>query len=86
MNVGDSEFVDLCAVSDELNLPRVIPLENGYKGRVDACSCIQSGAGDLDITLRITSSNAAPAERRVRLHTLPDHFPNQHGRVVEFLE
>ena len=67
LNVGDREFVDLCAVSDELNQPRVIPLENGYQARVDTCSRIQPDAGDLDITIRITSSNAAPNERRARL-------------------
>jgi hypothetical protein len=85
-NVGDSEFVDLCAVSDDLNQPRVIPLENGYQGRVDTCTRLRPAAGDIDITVRITSSNAAPMERRARLYTLPDHFPNQPGRIVEFLD
>lgn len=86
LNVGDREFVDLCAVSDELNQPRVIPLENGYQGRVDTCTRLWPEGGDTDIIVRITSSNADPTDRRARLYTLPDHFPDQHGRIVEFLD
>ncbi len=83
LNVEDREFVDLCAISDDVNLPRVIPLERGYPGSIDLCTRLPPGA--RDIIVRITSSNARPTERRVRLHTGVDHFPEQHGRIVEFI-
>ena len=76
LNVDDREFVDLCAISDDLTQPRVIPLEHGYSGRVDSCTRLPPG--DLDITVRVTS-NARPTERRVRLHTAVDHFPGLAG-------
>jgi hypothetical protein len=84
LNVEDREFVDLCAISDDVNLPRVIPLERGYPGSIDLCTRLPPGA--RDIIVRITSSNARPTERRVRLHTGVDHFPEQHGRIVEFID
>jgi hypothetical protein len=84
LNVKDREFVDLCAISDDVNLPRVIPLERGYPGSIDLCTRLPPGA--RDIIVRITSSNARPTERRVRLHTGVDHFPEQHGRIVEFID
>jgi len=65
LNVEDREFVDLCAISDDVNLPRVIPLERGYPGSIDLCTRLPPGA--RDIIVRITSSNARPTERRVRL-------------------
>jgi len=65
LNVEDREFVDLCAISDDVNLPRVIPLERGYPGNIDLCTRLPPGA--RDIIVRITSSNARPTERRVRL-------------------
>lgn len=85
LNVNDKEFVDLCAISDDVNQPRVIPLEYGYtQGRIDSCTLLPPV--DMDIAVRITSSNAKPTERSVRLHTAVDHFVNQHGRIVEFIE
>lgn len=84
LNVEDREFVDLCAISDDVNLPRVIPLERGYPGSIDLCTRLPPGA--RDIIVRITSSNARPTERRVRLHTGVDHFPEQHGRIVKFID
>jgi hypothetical protein len=84
LNVEDREFVDLCAISDDVNLPRVIPLERGYPGSIDLCTRLPPGA--RDIIVRITSSNARPTERRVRLRTGVDHFPEQHGRIVEFID
>ena len=84
LNVEDREFVDLCAISDNLTQPRVIPLEHGYSDRVDACTPLQGNI--IDITVRITSSNASPVERRGRLQNEIDHFPGQHGRIVEFIK
>jgi hypothetical protein len=85
LNVEDREFIDLCAVSEDINQPRVIPLEYGYsRGRIYSCTTLQPG--DLDITVRVTSSNARSTERRVRLHNRFDHFPQQRGRIVEFIE
>jgi hypothetical protein len=85
LNVNDREFVDLCAISDDVNQPRVIPLEYGYtQGRIDSCTPLPPV--DMDITVRVTSSNAKPTERSVRLHTAVDHFVNQHGKIVEFIE
>lgn len=84
LNVNDREFVDLCAISDDVNRPRIIPLEYGYGDRIDYCTPLPSGV--LDITVRVTSSNARPTERRVRLHTEVDHFHNRPGRIVEFIE
>jgi len=84
LNVEDREFVDLCAISDDVDLPRVIPLERGYPGSIDLCTRLTPGA--RDIIVRITSSNARPTERRVRLHTGVAHFPEEHGRIVEFID
>ena len=84
LNVEDRIFIDLCAISEDRNQPRVIPLERGYLGSVDACTRLPPG--DRIITVRITSSNASPTERVIRLHTNVNHFPQQPGRIVEFVE
>jgi hypothetical protein len=84
LNVEDREFVDLSAISDDVIQPRLIPLEGGYKGRTDSSTSLPPSV--LDISVRITSSNARPTERRVRLYTDIDHFPGQHGRIIEFIQ
>lgn len=84
LNVEDREFVDICAISDDANQLRVIPLERGYLGGIGSCTRLPPG--DRNITVRITSSNARPTERNVTLHTNVDLFPNQHGKIVEFIE
>ena len=78
LNVDDREFVDLCAISDDVDLPRVIPLERNYSGSIN--SCTQLTPGDRVITVRITSSNARSTERRVILHSRVNGFHEQHGR------
>jgi hypothetical protein len=83
LNVNDREFVDLCAISED-GQTRLVTLECGYrKGTVESCTSLQPH--DLEINVRITSSNARPTERRVRLHNRMDHFPNLPGRIVEFV-
>jgi hypothetical protein len=85
LNVNDRDFVDLCAISDDANQSRDIPLERGYsENRIDSCTPLPPG--NLDITVRVTSSNASPTERRVRLYDAIDHFPNEPGRIVGFIE
>ena len=85
LNIWDREFVDFCCISDD-GLIRIIPPEHGYDEnmRYDAYVDLEQKWGD--ITIRITSSNAKPVQRRVELHTTVDHFPNQRGRIVEFLD
>ncbi|MGE5662637.1 MAG: hypothetical protein ACM3X1_10380 [Ignavibacteriales bacterium] len=42
---------------------------------------LTSDQGIVELTLRITSSNAKPIERKVKLHNRVDHFPDQPGRI-----
>lgn len=78
-------IADLCSISDDGHT-RIIPPEHGYDivNRVDRLNHLDQKYGD--IRLRTTSSNAEPVERRLKLHTTVDHFPNQRGRFVEFLD
>jgi hypothetical protein len=85
LNVDDREFVDLCCISDD-GQTRIIPPEHGYSivKRFDDYVPLEQKWGY--ITVRITSSNAKPVERKVKLHTTVDHFTKQRGRIVEFLD
>jgi hypothetical protein len=82
LNVNVIEYVDLCAISVD-GLTRVVTLEYGYrKGTVGSCRILPPG--NRNLVVRVTSSNAQPAARTVRLCDTIDHFPNQLGRIVEF--
>lgn len=87
INVEDKEFLDLCAIR-ETNEYRIIPPEQGYvfRDEVDYVTMLTSDQGVGELTLRITSSNAKPIERKVKLHNRVDHFPDQPGRIIEFLD
>jgi hypothetical protein len=87
LNVKDREFVDLCAIRDDGRF-RIIPPEQGYVNDYENeyAERLTPTAGGAELTLRITSSNAKPVQRMLRLHSTVDHFPNQHGRIVEFIE
>jgi hypothetical protein len=80
------EFVDLCPIRSDSAF-RIIPPEQGYvnERENEYAERLLPNAGAVELTLRITSSNARPVERRVRLHANANHFPNQSGRIVEFL-
>jgi hypothetical protein len=83
LNVQDNEFADLCCIRDDGQLG-IIPTEQGYiQKRFDAYVPLEDRWGIINV--RITSSNAGPLERTVRLHTAINHFRNQHGRIVEFI-
>src|ERR671918_406341 len=84
LNVRDRELVDLCCISDDGKI-RIIPAEHGYDlmNRFDGYVHLEQKWGDISV--RITSSNAEPVERRLKLRTTIDHFSNQKGRIVEFL-
>jgi hypothetical protein len=60
--------------------------EHGYgiENRFDRLNRLDQKYGD--IWLRITSSNAEPVERNLKLRTTVDRFPNQQGRIVQFLD
>jgi len=87
INAEDKEFVDLCAIR-ETNEYRIIPPEQGYvfEDEVNYVTMLTSDQGVVELTLRITSSNAKPIERKVKLHNRVDRFPDQPGRIVEFLD
>jgi hypothetical protein len=83
LNVDIPEYVDLCAISNDAKT-RVITLERGYReGTVESCKTIPPG--DYEITLKVTSSNGRPAERRIRIHETYTHFPEEIGRIIEFI-
>ena len=66
LNVDDIEYVDLYAVTQD-GLRCVIPTEVGYsKGRIAHCRLVVQGFEE--IPLRITSSNAKPADKKIRIH------------------
>lgn len=84
LNVQDSEFVDLCAIRED-GKQRILPLERGYtEGAVDLCTTLPNDINELAV--RVTSSNAEPTERKVRLYNVINHFPGYYGRIVEFIE
>lgn len=87
LNINDREFVDLCAISG-IDHVRIFPPERGYENEFDTeyASRLWPSAGEFDITLRISSSNAKSTERRVRLHNRFKPFPNDPGRIIEFIE
>lgn len=83
LNVDVIEYVDLCGISAD-GLTRVLTLEYGYRrGTVKSCRILSPGI--RDVTVRVTSSNAQPTAKMVRLYTTIDHFPNEHGRIVEVI-
>jgi hypothetical protein len=83
LNVDIPEYVDLCAISNDAKT-RVIMLERGYReGTVESCRTIPPG--DYEITLKVTSSNGRPAARRIRIHDTYTHFPEEIGRIIEFI-
>ena len=84
LNVQDSEFIDLCAVSQKSI--RVIPSERGYGTQHYEPIRSDLESKDLDLTLRITSSNTRPTERRLRIYAMVDHFPTYYSKVVEFID
>jgi hypothetical protein len=86
LNVEDTEFVDLCAIRSDGRF-RIIPPEQGYVNEYENeyAERLSPEAGEIQLTLRITSSNAQPVERTLRLHSVVDHFPDQCGRIIEFL-
>lgn len=85
LNVEDKEFVDFCAIRSDGRF-RIIPPEQGYVNDYENeyAERLPPEAGEIELTLRITSSNARRVERALRLHPAIDHFPNQPGRIVEF--
>lgn len=84
LNLDIPEFVDLCAISNDTKT-RVITLERGYKERTVG-SCMTLPSGDYEITLRITSSNAPPVARKIRIHDTYADFPEEIGRIIEFIK
>ena len=86
LNVEDKEFVDLCAIRSDGRF-RIIPPEQGYLNKYENeyAERLSPEAGELQLTLRITSSNARSVERTLRLHSTVDHFADKRGRIVEFL-
>ena len=83
LKVDIPEYVDLCAISNDAKT-RVIMLECDYReGTVESCRTIPPG--DYEITLKITSSNARPVTRRIRIHDTYTHFPEEIGRIIEFI-
>jgi hypothetical protein len=48
-------------------------------------SCRKLSPEIHDVTVRVTSSNAQPSARAIRIYNTIDHFPNEHGRIVEFI-
>jgi hypothetical protein len=87
LNVQDKEFVDLCAISID-NLVRIIPAEQGYVNEFETeyATRLPPSAGEIEITLRITSSNAKPTERCMRLYSKFENFSKEPGRIVEFIK
>jgi hypothetical protein len=43
-------------------------------------------AGEFDLILRISASNAKPTSRRLKVHSRFRTFPNEPGRIVEFID
>ena len=86
LNVEDKEFVDLCAIRSDGRF-RIIPPEQGYVNEYENeyAERLSPEVGEINLTLRITSSNAKPVTRTLRLHSTVNHFPDQHGRIVEFI-
>jgi hypothetical protein len=83
LNVDIPEYVDLCAISNDTKT-RIITLERGYReGTIESCMILPPG--NYEITLRITSSNGRPAARKIRIHDTFTHFPEEIGRIVEFI-
>jgi hypothetical protein len=65
LNVEDLEYVDLYAISQD-GSTRVIPLEQGYsEGTISSCMSVPQNINA--VTLRISSSNAGPAESIIAL-------------------
>jgi hypothetical protein len=48
-------------------------------------SCRILSQENLEVTIRVTSSNAQPTARTIRFYDTVDHFPKQHGRIVGFI-
>lgn len=83
LNVNIPEYVDLCAIS-EYGMIRVITLEHGFKEKkVGSCRILPQG--NHEITVRVASSNAQPAARKIKLHDRKDYFPGEYNRFVEFI-
>jgi hypothetical protein len=87
LNVRDKEFVDFCAIS-EVEHTRIIPPEQGFINEFENeyANRLGPNTGDLDLVIRISSSNAKPVERQVTLHADFNTFPNSPGRIVEFAQ
>jgi hypothetical protein len=83
LSVDIPEYVDLCAISNDART-RVITLERGYRERT-VKSCMTLPPRNYEITLRVTSSNGQPAARKIRIHDTFTHFPEEIGRIVEFI-
>ena len=83
LNVGILEYVDLCAISSDGHI-RVTTNEHGYRlGTIESCIRLPLDI-DITATLRVASSNARPAVRRVILHAFPIPDEANPGRIVEF--
>jgi hypothetical protein len=79
LNVKDKEFIDLCGLPED-GKGVIVPPEHGYSTDINSCSRL---AGDTNITIRITASNAKPTERRVKIYdkAIPSDPPRH--RIVE---
>ena len=84
LNVGIPEYVDLCAVEACGRRIRVVTTEHGYgKETIKSCRPFDRPDGQV-ITIRVASSNAKPAIRKIRLRQAPIADVQNLGRIVEF--
>lgn len=84
LNVDIPEYVDLCAIEACGRRTRVVTNEHGYRNRTIK-SCRPFDKPDRHVIIvRVASSNAKPAERRLILRTAQIGDPKNPGRIVEF--
>lgn len=83
LSVGIPQYVDLCAITKDGYFRRVINEHSLNELKVASTSSLP-GPQDVPAIIRVTSSNAKPAERKVIFHSnfIPDE--NNPGRIVEF--
>jgi hypothetical protein len=84
LNVNIPEYVDLCAIEACGTRRHLLTPEYGYtKETIKSCRPFTRPDRQV-IIVRVTSSNAEPAERSLVLRTVPIDDHDNPGRIVEF--
>lgn len=81
LNVKDHEYIDFCAIAVDEQQGLLITTEQGFsEGTIESCRIVPNNRPEF--VIRVTSSTAAPCERKIRfLQTA-----TVDGRIIEIVD